>query len=322
MTTSGLPFDDIRNLAAQLPAVDTASAARVRAILSSRGGTLGQLEDIAAWFAAATGRFPPRVVKPAVALFAATHGVSTRLGIGDPVGEARARVEEIASGAAPVSHLCASGNLGLNIFDLALEMPVGDITREPALDERGCAATVAFGMEAVASGADLICLGTADSVSDPAAKALLAALVGRGSNTWQMSGQGLQTVIAMALKAHAGHLRDPLEALRRLGGREIAALVGAILAARTQKVAVILGGVAPTAAAAVLHALNPRALDHCLLASTVDQTHRAVAEAIGMRPLMELRAHGQDGAAAAVAAGIVRAAGDAAVGMADVRART
>lgn len=321
MTTSGLPFDDIRNLAGQLPAVNHTAGERVRAVFTSRDGTLGQIEDVAAWFAAATGRFPPRVVKPGVALFAATHGVSSRLGAKDPVVTARARVEEIASGAAPVSHLCASGNLGLNIFDLALEMPVRDITQEAALDERGCAATVAFGMEAVATGADLVCLGAADGSSDPAAMALLTALAGRESDTWSEAGQGGQAIIVHALKAHAGHLRDPLEALRRLGGREIAALVGAILAARTQKVAVVLGGLAPTAAAAVLHTLNPRALDHCLLATATGQTHRKIIEMIGLKPLMELGTRGQDGVAAAMAAGIVRAAGDVASGMAEVQAR-
>ncbi|MFC6486580.1 nicotinate-nucleotide--dimethylbenzimidazole phosphoribosyltransferase, partial [Nitratireductor sp. GCM10026969] len=159
MTTTGLPFDDIRALARGLPALNGAAASRVHETMA--GLHLGRMEDLAAWFAAVTGRTPPRVLRPVVALFAATHTVSRHLGSADPVREAQARVEEIAAGAAPVSQLCAANDLGLNVFDLALDLPVGDVTETAALDERACAATIAFGMEAVAGGADLLCLGAA-----------------------------------------------------------------------------------------------------------------------------------------------------------------
>lgn len=324
MTTTGLPFDDIRNLVRQLPEVDSAAAERTREIFAGAGPAerLGRVEDLAAWFSGAGGRSPARVGKPVIALFAATHGVARRLGTDDPVALARARVEEIAAGAAPVSHLCASGNLGLNVFDLALEVPVGDITGEAALDERGCAATIAFGMEAVATGADLIGLGVADNAADPGAMALISALTGRQADTWANAEPEERAVIVEALATHEGHLSDPLEALRRLGGRELAALVGAILAARTQKVAIILGGLAPTAAAAVLHAMAPRAVDHCVLATTADPVHRQVAEGMGLAPLFDLGAGGgQDGVAAAMAANMVKSAVDLAASMADVRTR-
>jgi len=316
--TSGLPFDDIRNLMRQLPPLNSGIADQVRRDLAQTvTGSLGRIEDLAAWFAGVTGRTPARVNKAVVALFAATHAVSRRLGVADPVGSARARVEEIAAGAAPVSHLCAAGNLGLNVFDLALELPVEDITRAPALDERAAAATMAFGMEAVATGADLICLGTADGAADFAGKALLSALAGTRGTEWA---EAENAVIAEALRVHRNHLEDPLEAMRRLGGREIAALAGAILAARMQGVAVILDGVAATSAAAVLHALNPDAIAHTLLAASLSETHNHAAARIGLKPLLDLDAS-EAGVAAAIAAQMVKSAGDISAGMAEVRAR-
>lgn len=323
MTTSGLPFDDIRNLVRELPEVDSAAAERTRGFFTGAGRAerLGRLEDLAAWFSGAGGRSPARVGNPVIALFAATHGVSRQLGTDDPVAAARGRVEEVAAGAAPVSHLCAGGNLGLNVFDLALEVPVGDITKVAALDERGCAATVAFGMEAVATGADLIGLGVADTAADPGAMALISSLTGRQADAWDKIDPQERRVIADALKVHEGHLSDPLEALRRLGGREVAALAGTILAARTQKVAVVLGGLAPTAAAAVLHAMAPRAVEHCVLAAAVDPIHREVAGKMGLMPLLDLGEARQDGVAAALAVNLVKSAADVAAGVAEVRSR-
>lgn len=317
MTTSGLPFDDIRGLACQLPAPDGPAAERVRADLAESG--LGRIADLAAWYAASTGRVPARVTKPLVALFAATHAVSRRLGVADPAGEGRRRVEAIAAGAAPVSHLCAVNDLGLNVFDLALDLPVGDITREAALDERACAATMAFGMEAVATGADLLCLGTVGEAGAFSAMAILSALEG-GVGDWGQA-EPRAALLNEALRAHEGHLRDPMEVLRRLGGREIAALAGAVLAARTQKIAVVLDGLPATAAAAVLHALDPAALAHCRLADARDQVHRKAVERLGLEPLLELGMEGRDGAAGALAAGLIRSAGEISAGMAEVRAR-
>ncbi|MCT7375533.1 nicotinate-nucleotide--dimethylbenzimidazole phosphoribosyltransferase [Chelativorans salis] len=324
MTTSGLPFDDIRNLASQLPGLNEAAAGYVRGHLSGEGGerALGRLETLAAWLAAVTGRAPARVARPAVALFAASHGIARHLGTGDPVAEARGRVEAIASGAAPVSHLCAAGDLGLNVFDLALDLPVGDITEAPALDERAAAATMAFGMEAVALGADLLCLGAVGGAADLSAMAVLSALQKGGAEEWTEAGEEAAVLLGKALRTHEGHLGDPLEVVRRLGGREIAALAGAILAARTQKVAVILDGLAATAAAAVLHTLNPTALDHCLLADTRSEQHRKAAERSGLRPLLDLGTNGHDGIGAVLAAGLVKAAGELGAGMAEVKART
>ena len=234
-------------------------------------------------------------------------------------------VETFAAGGAAINQICAAGDIGLKVFDLALDMPTGDITREPALEEKDCAATIAYGMEAVASGADLLCLGEMGIGNTTVAAALAAGLFGGTGADWVGPDTGVddgglarkRVAVDAALKTHAGHLDDPLEALRRLGGREFAGAAGAILAARFQRVPVILDGFPVTAAAAVLFRLDPRATDHCVLGHlSTEPGHARLAEAMEMEPLLRLGMRLGEGTGAALAAGIVKAAVATHAGMA------
>ncbi|MBZ9922225.1 nicotinate-nucleotide--dimethylbenzimidazole phosphoribosyltransferase, partial [Mesorhizobium sp. BR1-1-7] len=286
--TRAQPFDDFRNLLANLPAADTTAEARVRTLFAKADkprNSLGRIEDIAAWLAAWSGRAPPAVTRPLVAVFAGNHGV-VRHGVSPRVVAATANAVELcAAGGAAINQVCVANDLGLKVFDLALHIPTADITQDAALDERGCAATMAFGMEAIAGGADLLCLGDLGVGNSTVAAALFAAVLGGKGTDWVGPGSGADAamqarkaeVVDAALAFHAGHLDEPLEVLRRLGGREFAAIAGAILAARMQRIPVLLDGVAATAAAAVLHAANPATLDHCLLAGLSPEPAHAQA---------------------------------------------
>ncbi|WP_315920036.1 nicotinate-nucleotide--dimethylbenzimidazole phosphoribosyltransferase [Mesorhizobium sp. SP-1A] len=326
--TSALPFDDIRRLVAEMPAADQRAERSVRELFGSirkPEGSLGRIEDIAAWLAAWSGRAPPVVARPLVAIFAGNHGVA-RHGISPrPMGATAEAVELCAAGGAAINQVCIAHDLGLQVFDLALDLPTGDITREAALDERGCAATMAFGMEAVAGGTDLLCLGDLGVGNSTVAAALLTALFGGSGADWVGSGSGADAAMMVrkavavddALAFHGAHLGDPLEALRRVGGREFAAMAGAILAARVQKIPVLIDGLAALASAAVLHKLNPAALDHCMLAGRPPQPEIAgTAERLGLNPLLDLGVDHGEGVGAGLAAGVVKAAALVSSGMA------
>ena len=138
---------------------------------------------------------------------------------------------------------------------------------------------------------------------------------GSGADAAMLARKAAAVDAAVAL--HGSHRGDPFEVLRRVGGREFAAIAGAILAARMERIPVILDGHAATAAAAVLQAVNPAALDHCVVAHLpVEAGHRKAVERLGLEPLLDLKlAHGE-GTGAALAAGLVKAAALCSTGMA------
>jgi len=325
---TGLPFDDLRALVGRMRGPEEAAVAAFRARdaeLTKPPGALGRLEDIARHVAAWQRRSPPAVTRPLVAIFAANHGVVKHGVSAYPAAVTRQMLENFAAGGAAINQICATFDIGLKVFDLALDLPTGDITVEAAMDERTAAATFAFGMEAIAGGSDLLCIGEMGIGNTTAAAAIHHALyrgdaadwVGRGAG---VDDDGLQRKVAAVQKAvalHGAHRGDPLEVMRRLGGREIAAMAGAIVAARLQDVPVILDGYVATAAAAVLHALNPAALDHCLAGHvSAEGAHGAVLERLGLKPVLDLGLRLGEGTGAALAVGIVKAAVACHAGMA------
>jgi nicotinate-nucleotide--dimethylbenzimidazole phosphoribosyltransferase len=327
MSASGLPFDDFRELLRNLPGPDTAAVAAARerdAQLTKPSGALGRLEEIAFWLAAWTGR-APQVTRPLVAIFAGNHGVTAQGVSPFPSSVTAQMVENFAAGGAAINQICVANDLGLKIFDLALEVPTGDISTEAAMDERTCAATMAFGMEAIAGGTDLLCLGEMGIGNTTIAAAIFYGLYGGSAVDWVGPGTGSEgdvlarkiAVVETAVALHKAHLDDPLELLRRLGGRELAAMAGAILAARMERIPVLIDGYVATAAAAVLHAVNPSALDHCLIGHvSAEPGHMAAIEKLGKTPLLALGMRLGEGTGAALAAGIVKAAAQCHTGMA------
>ncbi len=314
------PFDDIRNLIRSMPEADAEAAAAVAerdATLTKPAGSLGRLEDLAAWCAAWQGKAPPSFDRPLVCVFAGSHGVTKKGVSAFPDAVNRQMLDNFAAGGAAINQLCSAYGLGFKVFDLALDMPTADITEGPALDERACVATMAFGMEAVAAGTDCLGLGEMGIGNTTIAAALYAALFGGDPAHWVgrgtgVDGEGLARKVAAveaALACHAGHLSDPLEVLRRLGGREIAAMVGAILAARLQRVPVVIDGYVSTAAAAILHALDPSALDHCVAGHlSAEGAHAEVLERLGLKPLVSLGLRLGEGSGAALAMSLIKGA--------------
>ncbi len=304
---SGLPFDDYRNLLKSMRAPDEEAAAQARRrneALRAGGLDLGAAGGHAEWLAAWSGK-RPLVGRGLVAIFIGTHR-----GAGDGLSrlsegyEARF-VEHAAAGGAPVSQICGAQDLGLRLFDLALDLPVDDIRIAPALDERGCAATMAFGMEAIAGGTDLMALAAFGVGGEPGAAAILSVLLGNGPKAFLDPAEGAlaarQAQAAQdAIDLHGPALSDPLEALRRLGGREVAASAGAMLAARVERVPVVVEGIAALAAAAVLEAAAPGAAAHCRVAIG-DPVSAATAAAIGLDGIATAVPAAGQGAAAAMA---------------------
>ena len=320
MSATGLPFDDIRALLAIMPEASATCVDDVRARdreLTKPEGALGRLEAVVEHLAAWQGRSRPVIQRPVVAIFVANHGVVAQGVSAYPQAVTRAMLENFAAGGAAINQICATYDLGLKVFELALDHPTPDITVEPAFDEAGCAATFAFGMEAIAGGADLLCLGEMGIGNTTVAAAIYHALYGGDPAHWVGRGTGVDdaglarkvSAVQRAVELNKGHLGDPLEVMRRLGGREIVAMAGAIMAARMERIPVILDGYVVCAAAALLHALNPAAIDHCLAGHrSAEGAHADVLARLGKPPLLDLGLRLGEGSGAALAAGLIKAA--------------
>jgi nicotinate-nucleotide--dimethylbenzimidazole phosphoribosyltransferase len=324
---TGLPFDDIRNLLTDLPGpgLDAVSKARAReGQLTKPPGALGRLESLTEWLCAWQAHHPPKTERIVVAVFAGNHGVVAQGVAAYPQEVTQQMVANFQNDGAAVNQICKSFGLGLKVFELALEKPTRDITADAALDEAECAATMAYGMEAT-EGCDLLCIGEMGIGNTTIAAAIAHGLFGGEAEDWVGPGTGVgedglrrkADAVRRAVDLHRAHLGDPLEVLRRLGGRELAAMAGAILAARLQRIPVIIDGYVATAAAAVLKAMRHDALDHCMAGHlSAEPAHRRLLERLEMKPLLDLGMRLGEGSGAAMAAGVVKAAADLHNGMA------
>ena len=325
---TGLPFDDIRNLLKEMPEADAEAAAACRAHesqLTKPPGALGRLEMVSEWLATWQGHYPPRAERVVVAVFAGNHGVVAQGVAAYPAEVTKQMVANFRSDGAAINQICKTFDLGLKVFELALDHPTRDITVDAALEESDCAATMAYGMEATAEPCDLLCIGEMGIGNTTIAAAISHALFGGAPEDWVGPGTGVDAagvkrkadVIRRAVDLHSAYLGDPLEVLRRLGGRELAAMAGAILAARMQHVPVLIDGYVATAAAAVLHVAAPGALDHCQAAHcSAEPAHRLLLDRIGKKPLLDLGMRLGEGTGAALAAALVKAAVNLHTGMA------
>lgn len=310
-------FADIVELIVAVPDGDEAAVAAIRerdAQLTKPPGSLGRMEELVEFLARWQHRSKPRLGNPMVTIFAGNHGVTDQGVSAFPREVTAQMVANFTNGGAAISQICGLHEINLRVFELALELPTGDITQEPALDDQMCAATIAYGMEAVAGKPDLIGLGEMGIGNTTIAAAIYAALYGGKGEDWVGRGTGLDDAglarkvdaVNRALALHAGELDHPLAILARLGGREIAAMLGALIAARHQKVPVIVDGYVATAAAAIAHAINPASINHCLFAHvSAEGSHALVLKKMGQTGLLDLGMRLGEGSGAAL--GIVLA---------------
>jgi nicotinate-nucleotide--dimethylbenzimidazole phosphoribosyltransferase len=297
-------LEEMRRLLAELPGPDL-EAERATA---QRVAGLGRLAELAAWVAAWQGRHPPRIARPRAAIFAASHGVAARAGV--PADAAAAAVRLFVEGGAAVNRLCRSLDADLRVYEMALEQPTADLAEAPAMSEEECARAMAYGMMAVEPGIDLLALGEAGGGSELAAAALAALLFGGAGADWVEAGaRRAAELVDAAIDRHRSAAGDPFEARRRAGGPDLAAIAGAVRAARMARVPVVLDGFASTAAAAVIFAARPGALDHCRVGPAAAGAGEArLLERLGQAPLLELGAVAGGGIGSTAAVALLRAA--------------
>ena len=253
MADSSTSFSEIRALAAELPPVDSA-------IWEAAGAwaTTGAGSSFAntAWIAKVQRRRAPQANHLRAAVFAAAHGIAADSPEGSPAAVMHEVEAMIAGGEVP--RLAEDADCELKLYELAVQRPTRDSRLGPAMEEGDAAMAAAYGMMAIEPGLDAIALADLGSGPRFAAVSLGSALVG---------GIGVADPRIVAALARHRDVSDPLDLLAALGGPDIAAMLGTILAARLAGVPVILDGAAAQAAAAIAWRLRPDAIAHCRLAA-------------------------------------------------------
>ncbi|MFC0206319.1 nicotinate-nucleotide--dimethylbenzimidazole phosphoribosyltransferase [Novosphingobium soli] len=317
------PFSDPAAFAAALAALPRADAASRTAALERQArltkpsGALGRLEEIAAFMAGWQASERPRADAVQAVVFAGNHGVTAQGVSAYPPEVTAQMVANFEAGGAAINALARACGAELSVVPLELDRPTGDITRAPAMTAEECLDALQRGAAAVRPGTQLLVVGEMGIGNTTPAAALCAQALGGLARDWIGRGTGLDdagldrkaAAVSAALTLHGRACTDAFETLRHLGGREIAAMAGAILAARLERIPVLLDGFIACAAIVPLAQDNPRFTEHCLAAHcSAEAAHGTLLARLGLDPLLRLGLRLGEGTGAALAVPIVRAA--------------
>jgi nicotinate-nucleotide--dimethylbenzimidazole phosphoribosyltransferase len=278
-------------------------------------GALARLDDVASWMAGWQRTPTPAVARPAALIFAADHGVAAASAVSAyPTDVTAAMLAAYSAGRSTISAFAAIAGATVDAIDVGVGRPTGDIRVESALSAERFAECVEAGRSAVdALDTDLLVLGEMGIGNTTAAAAVTASLLGGEPESWVGRGTGVdpdglarkQDAVAAAVRRIVG-VTDPLEVLREVGGAELAAIAGAISAARERSLPVLLDGYVVTAAALPLGLIVPGALDHCRVGHcSAEPGHRRLLDHLGMSPLLDLDMRLGEGSGAMAAVPLV-----------------
>lgn len=312
-------LDDVRAVLQDLPGPKTEAIAAAEARngqLTKPPGSLGRLERLAVWYAGWRGTEKPSLVAPQVIVFAGNHGVAARGVSAFPPEVTVQMVANFEAGGAAINQLAKAFGAKMDVVALDLERPTADFTAGPAMSEAEVCGALSAGWEAVDEQADLLVVGEMGIGNTTSAAAMACALFGGEAQEWVGRGTGVSDeglalkaqVVSEGVAAH-GTAGDGLEVLRCLGGREIAAMAGAMLRARTLCIPVLLDGFIASAAAAALSKAQDGALDHVVAGhESAEAAHASVLRAIDKEPLLRLGLRLGEGSGAALAIGVLKGA--------------
>jgi len=317
------------------PLDEAAMAAARRRLdnLTKPQGSLGRLEDIAAWLAGVQGKELPSVKLRTIFVAAADHGVAAREVSAYPSEVTAQMVENFLAGGAAINVLARQANAEVIVIDAGVRVDLGqrpglaserigpgtqDFSAGPAMSREQASRCIEVGLRlAEGTRADVVGCGEMGIGNTTAASALTAALTGadpravtgRGTGVDEAAWSRKVVVVRQAIATNRPDPRDPLGVLAALGGFEIAGLVGVILAGAARRVPVVLDGFIATAAALVAVRLRAEAREYLLAAHrSAEPGHRLLLETLGLAPYLDLGMRLGEGTGAALGIGLLRAA--------------
>ena len=321
-------LDEIRAFCRDLPKGDAQmadAAARRQNSLTKPPGSLGRLEELAVWLARWQGRELPELRRVVICVFAGNHGIAARGVSAYPPAVTEQMVANFSASGAAINQIAALAGAELRVVPIELARPTRDFTVATAMDTDEFLAAVDIGYRTVRDDSDLLAVGEMGIANTTTAATLCAALLGGGAVRWAGRGTGIdddgldrkRATIDAALGLHRGLLDDPLQVAAALGGRELAAIAGAVLAARHHGIPVLLDGFVATSAVLPLARLAADALDHCRAGHvSAESGHRELLRILGLDPLLDLDMRLGEASGAGIAILLIRAALSCHAGMA------
>ena len=285
--------------------------------LTKPPGSLGKLEDLAVWMAGWQRKINPTMNNAHCLIFAGNHGVATHGVSAYPVDVTAQMVENFKNGGAAVNQLCELANIKLSVVPIDLDKPTSDFSQKAAMELKETIYAMQVGYNAVNAECDLLVLGEMGISNTTAATAISCALFNQPVEPWTGIGTGLSTkalsnkvsVIKSALKLHGQKFQSTQSILATFGGREIAAIVGSIIAARLMRIPVLLDGFICTSAAATLTIFDKKILDHCLISHlSPEPGHSGILSYLDKEPILDPNLRLGEGSGAAVASLIIKSA--------------
>ena len=283
--------------------------------LTKPHGSLGRLEEFAIWMAGWQRKINPTMDNTNCLIFAGNHGVATNGVSAYPSNVTAQMVENFKNGGAAINQLCELADIKLSVIPIDLEQPTRDFSREAAMGLEETMVAMQLGFNAVTEDCDFLVLGEMGISNTTAATAIACALFNQPVELWTGIGTGLDTnglstkisVIESALKLHGKKFRSTKSILATLGGRELAAIVGSIIAARLLRIPVLLDGFICTSAAATLTIFDKKILDHCLISHlSTEPGHNGVLKFLNKKPILDLNMRLGEGSGAAIASLIIK----------------
>lgn len=313
-------FDALRDACMDLPKGNAKAAAAAQShqnLLTKPRGSLGRLEELAIWLSHWQGKTLPELNNVNVLVFAGSHGVTARGVSAFPAEVTEQMVANFAAGGAAINQLAKQSGAALDVIALEIDRPTRDFAEDSAMSEEEFLSAVSTGHAAVKPDSDLICFGEMGIGNTTSAAALGAHLFGGIGKDWVGHGTGVDeaglarkaAAVDVSLQTHRSFAGDPLRILAAVGGRELAAIFGATLAARQQGIPVLLDGYVCTAAVAPLKLLAADGLDHCKCAHrSAEQGHLVLLERLELEPILAMDMRLGEASGACLAVNILRAA--------------
>ncbi len=311
------------------------AAARRQQQLTKPAGSLGRLEALAIQIAGITGHDLPALPRKAVLIMAADHGVTAEGISAYPSDVTAQMVLNFLSEGAAINALARQAGARVVVVDIGVASPIqharlldhnvargtANMAVGPAMSRAAAIAAINVGLEVIAAqiaaGLDLVALGEMGIGNTTAASALTAAITSAPVATITGHGTGISdpqrlhkiAVIERALRVNEPDLSDPIDVLAKVGGLEIAGLVGVILGATAAHLPIVLDGFITGAAALIAAELSPGVIPYLIASHTsVEQGHRRILERLQLVGLLDLQLRLGEGSGAALALPIIDAA--------------